>query len=137
MATLNICTILGVNPYEKFSFGAYKDIYVDTGGQVRLRASGGLVDSAAICEMINYPEQIKRENKWSGQDIEDAKYIKRLFPEVHILSRAKAVNQYGCGLIARSKNWDHHVSINPDLFPNLLPGEEIELDQIIAPGGAV
>ena len=137
MATLNICTILGVNPYEKFSFGAYKDIYVDTGGQVRLCVSGGLVDSAAICEMINYPEKIKRERKWSGQDIEDAKYIKRLFPEVQILSRAKAVNQYGCGLIARSKNWDHHVSINPDLFHNLLPGEEIELEQIIASGGVV
>lgn len=137
MGTLNICRILGLNPYERFSFGSYTNIHVDIGGQIRNSFSGAMIDPGAICEMINYPERIKRESKWSGQDIEDAKYIKRLFPGGRILRRAKAANRYGCGLIARSKNWDHHVSINPDLFPNLLPGEESELDQIIASGGAV
>ncbi len=64
--------------------------------------------------------------RWTEQEVEDARAVKRLL-EADSVSRAA----YGNGLVAIKSDWSVSIVLNRDCFPSLRPGEIITLDEII------
>lgn len=125
-----ICEVLGVNPEERFSVGQYEYWFDQCGnmwckaGTEEKMACGGV-----LCNIINHPDRIIRNPRFTEQEVEDAKYIKRIL-KVDLVSR----NQYGNGLVAKRDDGSVSVVVNSEMFPSIRPGQSYTLDEII--GGA-
>ena len=125
-----ICEVLGVEPEERFSVGQYEywfdqcgDMWCKAGTEEKM-ACGGV-----LCNIINHPDCIIRKPRFTQQEVEDAKYIKRILM-VDLVSR----NQYGNGLVAKRADGSVSVVVNSEMFPSIRPGQSYTLDDII--GGA-
>ena len=129
-----ICEVLGVEPEEKF------EIRGNTLGRFRINKYGtfqieisndcwGVSTVECLNNLINHPENIARKPRWTEQEVEDARAVKRLL-EADLVSRAA----YGNGLVAIKSDWSVSIVLSRDCFPSLRPGEIVTLDEII--GGA-
>ena len=124
-----ICEVLGVEVGEPF------DLLNSARNPYHIDADGDMVDKdgnwcgEAICVAINHPDRIIRKPRFTEQEVEDAKYIKRIL-RVDLVSR----NQYGNGLVAKKDDGSVSVVVNSEMFPSIRPGQSYTLDDII--GGA-
>ena len=129
-----ICEVLGVEPEEKF------EIRGNTLGRFRINKYGtfqieisndcwGFSTVECLNNLINHPENIARKPRWTEQEVELAKAVKKLFPEASDLARMNV-----CALALSNDHGGHITNINSDLFPSLLCGLSVKLDEII--GGA-
>lgn len=122
--------ILGVEEDQEYEFSG--TMYRIHNGR-RQYFSGGWWDSnieSVLVAMINHPEKINRLRRWTEQDVEDAKSVKRLIP-----GNPYIVNRNCDGVIivsASGGSWEFRL--NGNSFPSLKPGEGEMLDEII--GGA-
>lgn len=67
--------------------------------------------------------------RWTQQEVEDAKAVRRVFGRDGVIERYnKAMTEPYSNLVF------DHLYINEDLFPSLRPGESVKLEEII--GGA-
>ena len=84
-----------------------------------------------VCEVSPKPAWWTLANKprWTQQEVELAKAVKKLFPEASDLARMNV-----CALALSDDHGGHIANINSDLFPSLLCGLSVKLDEII--GGA-
>lgn len=131
-----ICEVLGVEVGERFDV---KGDYCYTGLQVlengivrRVHPDGSLgnkLGTRAICYLINHPDCIVRRKRFTPQEVEDAKAIKRLSPIVMDIYR---VNTGSLFLI--SERYSYGDLLDVDLFPSIGPGESYTLDEIIGEG---
>ena len=126
MVRPRICEVLGVEKGERFDAGPYKDAYIDSFGTIRTNM-GTLMDADRVCELINHPDRIIRKPRWTEQDVEDAKTVRRVFGRDGVIRRTPNLGE-------RSTLVFDHLYINEDLFPSIKPGQSVTLDQII--GGA-
>lgn len=83
----------------------------------------------ARCKLNSTPEIWPLESKprWTEQEVEDAKTIKRVFGRDGAIRRTPNLGE-------RSTLVFDHLYINEDLFPSIKPGQSVTLDEII--GGA-
>lgn len=122
-----ICEVLGIEPEERFSVGQYEYWFDQCGnmwckaGTEEKMACGGV-----LCNIINHPDCIIRKPRFTKQEVEDAKYIKRILM-VDLVSR----NQYGNGLVAKRADGSVSVVVNSEMFPSIRPGQSYTLDEII------
>ena len=124
-----ICEVLGVEVGERFNvYGNCLDWHVDEKGHVVSDDDKRCVDDV-IYLAINHPDRIIRKPHWTEQEVENAKYTKRIL-EVDVVSR----NEYGGGLVAGRSDGSVSIVVNRELFPSLRPGQSVTLDEII--GGA-
>ena len=124
-----ICEVLGVEVGERFNvYGNCLDWHVDEKGHVVSDDDKRCVDDV-IYLAINHPDRIIRKPRWTEQEVEDAKYTKRILG-VDVVSR----NEYGGGLVASQSNGSVSIVITRELFPSLHSGKTVTLDEII--GGA-
>ena len=72
---------------------------------------------------------LEEKPRWTGQEVEDAKYIKRIL-KVDSVRR----NIYGNGLIAMKSDNTVSIVVNSEMLPSIHPGQSVTLDEII--GGA-
>lgn len=129
----SICELFNVEVNQNFQFNDFpfdevKSYFIDTDGKIR-NAHGGEVASSELCYIINHPDYIIRKPRWTEQEVEDAKYTKRIL-EVDVVSR----NEYGCGLVVSRSDRSVSFSINRNMFPSISPDQSVALDEII--GGA-
>lgn len=130
-----ICEVLGVEVGERFELGNTGIILlVNDDGLLHIGLSQGAhketdLNVNYLVKAINLPDQIIHKPRFTEQEVEDAKYIKRIL-KVDLVSR----NQYGNGLIAKSDNGSVSVVVNSEMFPSIRPGQSYTLDEII--GGA-
>ena len=130
MGKPRICEVLGVEVGQNFKLkGADMGFYVDRDGIVKREEDDKSVGLPEICMMINLPDQIIRKPRFTQQEVEDAKYIKRIL-KVDSVRR----NIYGNGLVAMKSNNSVSVVINSEMLPSIHSGDEYTLDEII--GGA-
>jgi hypothetical protein len=140
MDKLRICEVLGVevdevwhvtgndNAIYRISGGvaleyAIPKCYEDGHGEWRQS------DTVHLIDIINHPDRIIRKPRWTEQEVEDAKTIKRVFGRDGVIERYnKAMTEPYSNLVF------DHLYINEDLFPSLRPGESVKLEEII--GGA-
>lgn len=125
-----ICEVLGVEPEEKFDAGPYKDAYVDLFGIIRTNI-GSVMDADRVCDLINHPDRIIRKPRWTQQEVERAKAIKVLFPEINAIKYDGAWTQ--CLEIVDGTYFQREV-ITRHLFPSVEKGQVYTFDEII--GGA-
>lgn len=124
-----ICEVLGVEMGEKFTI-ADTDYWIEKNGAIFSDGNQrDLIGVSLICNAINHPDRIIRKPRWTEQEVEDAKYTKRILG-VDVVSR----NEYGGGLVASRSDVGVSIVVNRELFPSLRPGETVTLDEII--GGA-
>ena len=79
-----ICELLGVELEEEFKIkGFERDVFrINKYGEfqtvIRESSCSAEEDIVLLCRLINDPNLIVRKPKFTKQDIEDAKYIKRI-----------------------------------------------------------
>jgi hypothetical protein len=122
-----ICEVLGVDVDEVFTI----ETPVRKSTYCRIDEEGKIYNTCieTLCYAINHPDRIIRKPRWTEQEVEDARAVKRLL-EVDSVSRAA----YGNGLFAVKNDWSVSIVLSRDCFPSLRPGETVTLDEII--GGA-
>ena len=119
-----ICEVLVVEPDERFSIGQY-EYWVDQNGDMwcEAGAEGKMACGGVLCAAINHPDRIIRKPRFTQQEVEDAKAIRRMLRDDGKLTRSiYGILTYGL------------VSLKKDAFPSILPGQSYTLDEII--GGA-
>lgn len=129
-----IAQVLGVKVNENFKFNDFpfdecKVYFVGTDGEIR-NAKGGSVTGGELCYIINNPDCIIHKPRWTEQEVEDAKTVRRMFPGGEIkLSR----NTDGCCSMVHTRGSLHECLTlgKVDLFPSLRPGQSVKLDEII------
>ena len=130
-----ICKVLGVEVNEEFTydFGANQvnrgTLKIGADGK-RYYKTGDLwspcYNEDDLAVIINHPDRIIRKPRWTEQEVEDAKVIRRLFGQDGTIKRhSKAMTAPYSNLVF------DHLYINEDLFPSLRPGETVTLDEII------
>lgn len=117
-----ICEVLGVEVEEKFDAGPYKDAYIDLFGIIRTNI-GSLMDTDRVCELINHPDHIIRKPRWTKQEVEEAKTIRRVFGRDGTIKRTHDIGE-------RSTLVFNHLYINANLLPSLRPGQSVKLSEI-------
>lgn len=122
-----ICEVLGVDVDEVFTI----ETPVRKSTYCRIDEEGKIYNTCieTLCYAINHTDRIIRKPRWTEQEVEDARAVKRLL-EVDSVSRAA----YGNGLFAVKNDWSVSIVLSRDCFPSLRPGETVTLDEII--GGA-
>lgn len=126
-----ICEVLGMEVNQNFQFNDFpfdevKSYFIGTDGEIR-NVHGGEVASSELCYIINHPDCIIREPRWTEQEVERAKAIKMLYSE------AESIEMYGFGIRVFNRKLVI-ATLDPSLFPSLRSNEIITLDEII--GGA-
>lgn len=144
-----ICEVLGVEVGERFSVKSdddricnnmYKgcEMFVDADGDVNF-ATKKLVNAPGVEKVqhkttmllyaINHPESIVRRKRFTPQEIEDAKAIKRLSPAANGILRSAAGN-----LWLKAEKYEYGALLDVGLFPSIAPEESYMLDEIIGEG---
>ena len=131
-----ICEVLGVEPEEKFEIrGNIEDCFrINRYGAFQVETSHDTwSDAPVFCltNIINHPENIIRKPRFTEQEVEDAKAIKRLLTEYTGVKRVE--HQWGTNLLLTSEE-SEEFAIEPKLFPSIKSGQSYTLDEII--GGA-
>lgn len=126
-----ICKVLGVEPEDKFEIrGNIKDCFrINRYGAFQVETSHDTwSDAPVFCltNIIDHPENIIRKPRFTEQEVERAKAIKVLYPNV-------------TGIVLKSSNIAVSTGMflffaEEDLFPSIKPDEIVPIDDII--GGA-
>ena len=137
MDKLRICEVLGVevdevwhvtgndNAIYRISGGvaleyAIPKCYEDGHGEWRQS------DTVHLIDIINHPDRIIRKPRWTEQEVEDAKTIKRVFGRDGTIERHSKTMT-----VPYSTLTFDHLYISENLFPSLHPDESVTLDEII------
>lgn len=131
-----ICEVLGVEPEEKFKIrgnmlGRFR---INKYGTFQIEISNdcwGTSTLECLNILINHPENIIRKPRWTEQEVERAKAIKVLLPEINAIKYDGAWTQ--CLEIVDGTYFQREV-ITRHLFPSVEKGHVYTLDEII--GGA-
>ena len=132
-----ICEVLGVEVGERFELGNTGIILlVNDDGLLHIGLSRGAhketdLNVNYLVKAINYPDRIIRKPRFTEQEVEDAKSIKRLLTEYTGVKRVE--HQWGTNLLLTSEE-SEEFAIEPKLFPSIKSGQSYTLDEII--GGA-
>lgn len=120
-----ICEVLGVEVGEVFTadtpYGQFKRCVVDEEGQILNTRIN------VLCYIINHPDRIIRKPRWTEQEVEDAKAIKRVLKATGI-RRNRYDNIYATGELIVD------TLLDSEAFPSLQPDTAVTIDEII--GGA-
>lgn len=128
-----ICEVLGMEVNQNFQFNDFpfdevKSYFIGTDGEIR-NVHGGEVASSELCYIINHPDCIIREPRWTEQEVELAKllYDFRISESV-VIGRTKEN-------ILWWRDGDSAEGLLSDkLFPSLNCGDFVKLSDIF--GGA-
>ena len=121
-----ICEVLGVEVGEWWEYGGLE--YSVTGKGIIIDHNN-TVHFTGLTGAINNPDRIIRKTRFTEQDVEDAKSVKRVFGRDGTVKRLnKAITDPYSNL-----TFDH-MYINESMFPCIFEGQEYTLDEII--GGA-
>ena len=134
-----ICEVLGFDVGEQFYIAdSYCNPYHITPEGLIEDKDGDVQDCIAL-DLINYPDRIIRKPRWTQQEVEDAKNIKRMFcsgtfPNFTHIQKDELGRPAMVDCPMRDNNGWFFVGLEKGMFPSLRPDETVTLDEII--GGA-
>ena len=136
-----ICEVLGVEVGEVFGFNEFpfdrlREFLVNESGIIRPNGDG-YISPSDICQIINNTDCIIRKPRWTEQEVEDAKTIKRMFGDDNFTHIHKDEDGF-CEMMDGpgddpNAGWCS-IGMEEGMFPSLCPGETVTLNEII--GGA-
>ena len=121
-----ICEVLGVEVGEWFTYPGMNTSFQVTEGGFLKCADGDL--KMCVPTLINHPDRIIRKPRWTEQEVERAKAIKVLLPEINAIKYDGAWTQ--CLEIVDGTYFQREV-ITRHLFPSVEKGQVYTLDEII------
>ena len=129
-----ICEVLGVEPEEKFEIrGNIEDCFrINRYGAFQVEISHDTWNDAPVfclTNIINHPDNIIRKPRFTEQEVERAKAIKVLYPEICYIKNDD-------GWLRGITKGKESIFLDRVLswFPSVQPGQSYTLDEII--GGA-
>lgn len=125
-----ICKILGVEEDEEWSVKGEDTIYrIHEKCRQRKAANTWIPvqNEINLMRLINHPDRIIRKPRWTEQEVEDAKAIKRVLKATGI-RRNRYDNIYATGELIVD------TLLDSEAFPSLQPDTAVTIDEII--GGA-
>lgn len=126
-----ICEVLGFDVGEQFYIAdSYCNPYHITPEGLIEDKDGDVQDCIAL-DLINYPDRIIRRPRFTQQEVERAKAIKVLLPEINAIKCSGALTQF---LEIVDGTYFQREVITRHLFPSVEKGHVYTLDEII--GGA-
>lgn len=126
-----ICEVLGFDVGEQFYIAdSYCNPYHITPEGLIEDKDGDVQDCIAL-DLINYPDRIIRRPRFTQQEVERAKAIKVLLPEINAIKCDGALTQF---LEIVDGTYFQREVITRYLFPSVEKGHVYTLDEII--GGA-
>ena len=129
-----ICEVLGVEVGEDVKYrhtdGTEETICACDDGRVIISSlSCKMSPVSVLINAINHPDRIIRKTRFTEQEVEEAKAIRRVF------GRDGTIKRHRKAMTAPYSNLTFdHIYINENLFPSIEVGQEYTLDEII--GGA-
>ena len=125
-----ICEILGVEPGESFYIRGLEGIefWIMDDGTFSTRPSNVPGSTKALLLTLDHPDRIIRKPRFTEQEVEVAKAIKLLFPDVVKVCRFSGVVKAEC------ENGSGECMIGAELLPSIQNHQSYTLDEII--GGA-
>lgn len=121
-----ICTILGVEVGERFRTNINSQYHITEGGAF-LDDFGNYPNASVLCDLIEHPDHIIHEELcFTKQDVDDAKNIKHILKADFV---QRSIN--GSRLTAIKSDTNTSITINPEMFPAIKPGQSYTLDEII------
>ena len=131
-----IAQVLGVEVGEDVKYrhtdGSEENLCVCEDGRVIISSlSCKITATSVLINAINHPDRIIRKPRWTEQEVERAKAIKVLLPEINAIKYDGAWTQ--CLEIVDGTYFQREV-ITRHLFPSVEKGQVYTLDEII--GGA-
>ena len=125
-----ICEVLGVEVGEEFSTAStFRMMYHITEAGAFLDSAGNYPNAHVVCDLISNPDHIIRKPRFTEQEVERAKAVKVLYPEILYL---QADDRYLRGLNKEKESIFLDCVLS--WFPSLRSDETVALDEII--GGA-
>ena len=119
-----ICEVLGVEVGEWFTYPGMSTSFQVTENGFLKCADGDL--KMCVPTLINHPDRIIRKPRFTEQEMEDAKTLKRIFGKNGVLKRYdEAITKPYSTLTF------NQLYINQDLFPSIREGQSYTLDEII------
>lgn len=125
-----ICEILGIEPGESFYIQGFDGVlfWIMDDGTFTTQPNNAPGSASAILRTLDHPERIIRKPRFTEQEVEVAKAIKLLFPDVVKVCRFSGVVKAEC------KNGSGECMIGAKLLPSIQNHQSYTLDEII--GGA-
>lgn len=113
-----ICEVLGVEVGEWFTYPGMSTSFQVTENGFLKCADGDL--KMCVPTLINHPDRIIRKPRFTKQEVEDAKTIRRILRDDGKLTRSiHGIPTYGC------------IYLKKEAFPSIRPGQSYTLDEII------
>lgn len=122
-----IAQVLGVEVGEQFDIAWLDSNPYHITPEGFLEDKDGYQIGVALSNIINHPYRIIRKPRWTEQEVEDAKTIKRILRATEI-KRNRYEDIYAAGPDIAD------TLLDSEAFPSLRPGETVSLQDII--GGA-
>lgn len=124
-----ICKVLGVDVDEVFTI----ETPVRKSTYCRIDEEGKIYNTCieTLCYAINHPDRIIHKPRFTQQEVERAKAIKVLLPEINAIKCGGALTQF---LEIVDGTYFQREVITRHLFPSVEKGHVYTLDEII--GGA-
>ncbi|MCD7805417.1 MAG: hypothetical protein LUH03_09830 [Oscillospiraceae bacterium] len=139
-----ICEVLGVEVGEVWAIRDWLDHelfrFKDSETLQRKYEDGDWKDTsfmgATLVRLINNPEDIIHISRWTAGDIEDAKAVKRLFPNAETVRRiggesVRIRNIVHQEINGNSLRIEAYINASPETFQSLEPGKTVSLDEIL------
>ena len=127
-----ICEVLGVEVGEWFTYPGMSTSFQVTEGGFLKCSDGGL--KMCVPALINHPDRIIRKPRFTEQEVEDAKAIKRMFGDdnfTHIFKDEDGLCEMMDGPGDDPNVGWCAIGMEEGMFPSIRPGETVTLDEII------
>lgn len=124
-----IAEILGVEVGERFSLMGflphYVKFWIKSDGTFETEPPRIPNSSVALLRAIEQPCFVIRKPRWTEQDVEDAKAIRRILPEARDIDRVTETMT-----IVRDMDGFCLLTLQKDMFPNVKEGQTVKLADI-------
>ncbi|MCD8377862.1 MAG: hypothetical protein LUB59_03645 [Candidatus Gastranaerophilales bacterium] len=129
-----ICEVLGVEVLERFKFSSTGWTFVvDENGNMQRYDDGDLLPLCStlsvsiLIDVINGALPVIHLPRWTAEDVEDAKALRRIWPNA-----TKVRREIGNWLLTIYQEEDAWFVTNSRAFSSLKPDETVMLDEILA-----
>ena len=127
-----ICEILRVEPGEPFYIRGFDDVlfWIMDDGTFITQPNNAPGSASTLLRALDHPDRIIHKSRWTKQEVEDAKTIRRMWPAREIKLSRDADGR--CSMVHIQGSLHGCLDLGRvDLFPSLRPGETVKLDEII------
>lgn len=122
-----ICEVLGVVPGEEFFIRGFYPGHVTfrimDDGTFSTRPSNVSGSSLELLRTLDHPDRIIRKTRFTEQEVERAKAVKVLWPNVTSIALE--------GIVPAPSPGEFFYYASSDMFPSIRPGEAVTINEII------